>query len=125
MAQQFFANEDYRLLAIPQSSGIPSPSPTKIENKSTKCLCMDKQTITNTLRVIYTSCQCADHTFSFGNGQIQPTSTKCLCESLKPLRQNDEGICNGQFSNNKSGAVINCNCKLLVVTGGQQKCIGE
>ncbi len=57
---------------------------------------------------------------SAGVGSISATSTKVLSDSLKPLREGDEGTCTGSQAN-PSGATLVCNCTMKIQTAGQMK----
>jgi hypothetical protein len=119
------ANEDYQLLYTPLSSAIPSQSPQKIEQFSTKNLALTKKVLTTILTLIQSSCTLTGATFIFGQTVMQPTSTKCLCQSMSPFRETDNSICQGQFVDNNSGAIIPCSCQANIQSAGQNKSLGN
>ena len=61
----------------------------------------------------------AGHTLTSGSGSISATASKVVSDTIKPLRENDEGSCTGSQAST-AGTII-CNCTMKIQSAGQQK----
>lgn len=124
---EFLAVEISRIIQItPQGAWIPA-IPTYTEIKSDKCKSTGKKILLDKITWTINGCQFPPNVHLGGSGTINSTAQKVKCELKFPMRETDEGMCNGQFQ--PPGAPppppIPCNCKYKIINAGQNKVKGE
>lgn len=118
-------NEDYSITITPSGAWTPG-DPTYIPTLTTKSLASNKKILTTILTWTISNCTLAGFSHNGGAGSISPTSTKVLCESNKPLRNQDSGNCAGTFTKTTAPFnVIPCACVYQITDAGQAKVKGE
>ncbi len=74
------------------------------------------------MTITATGCVLTGGVFITGVATILPTAVKCSTDKLKPLRENDSGICNGSFTVGQT--VVPCVCSVKISAAGQTKAGG-
>lgn len=123
---ELLANEDYIILITPNGSWTPGVATghNYIEIKSNKNYANNKKILITTLAWVANGCTFSPNIFVSGAGSIIATATKIKCETQAPLRENDQGVCNGSFTP-PAGGSIPCSCIFKIQNAGQTKVKGE
>lgn len=128
MAKKEIANEDWTSERTAQGGWSPADHSaiTWNETLAQKLKANDKKAIVDKIKWVVSAglCSYAGHTHS-SPGQpvtdITATAEKVKGDDKFVVRKDDEGVCQGQFTNNISGAVVTCACKFKVSDAGQTK----
>jgi hypothetical protein len=125
-------NEDYELVAIPNSGGIGNPGSFKINKVvSTKVKTENgKGVLLSELKWEGPpgGCTMPGFTHISVNGPISITasSQKCTAEEGKPIfLKLDMGNCIGMFASNGPYASVPCSCTIMIKNAGQTKVKGS
>ncbi len=121
-------NEDYKLVAIPNSAGIGNTDnftltkviSTKVNTKNDKGVLLDQLNWT----VKPGGCTMPGFTLKSGSGSLTPTAIKCMAEKKKIYLKLDKGNCTGSFAPNGPYASVPCACTIMIIDAGQTKVKG-
>jgi hypothetical protein len=109
---------------VPASVSAMTITATESSKLSASGKAVIVSTITAALNAA-TGCAFPGHTFVGGAGLITATATKVSSLGMAPMREGDEGLCVGGFTNNSSGASVPCACKFKITAAGQDKVEAE
>jgi hypothetical protein len=141
---KLIANTDYTLTATPLGSWVPggpqdASDATLTQQQATQLQCNGKPVLINEISwfMITGACTFAGHTHVGGSSvpvpapgfanatPVKATTAQAKADTIKLLRQDDIGKCNGTFTNNSTGATVPCQCEFKITNAGQNKARAE
>jgi len=133
MANLPLVNEDYTMVGIMQSGGMPPPDPKgtflfSANPTSPNCKATGKKLhITSFAWTVPPgSCIMAGAVHTSGGGSISADTSKCKADTQKCFKQFVKGSCNGIFTlPAPPGATLPCSCQIMIPNAGQIKVLGS
>lgn len=124
-------NEDYELVAIPNSGGIGDPAKFQVTvTPAEKMQLSGKKALVDQITWTVNPGSCTMPGFTHTQGaQVNPIKApdrKCKADQKPVLLKLDKGDCTGSFTNNANPSVTaTCSCKIMIKNAGQDKVKGE